>query len=100
MFQIYSPKVDPVSAKSVLLLHGTFESSDNFIMNSKEKSIAFNLADSGYDVWLGNTRGNSYSLGHVSLDSSKDAEYWDHSWYEIAEYDLPAFIDRVLQNKS
>lgn len=37
------------------------------------------LADRGYDVWMGNTRGNLNSLQHVKYDSEKDAEYWDHS---------------------
>lgn len=39
-------------------------------------SLAFRLADSGYDVWLGNSRGSYYGRNHVylPLDSAK---YWD-----------------------
>ena len=40
-------------------------------------------------------RGNAYSYEHVSLDSTKDAGYWDHSWTEFGRYDIPAFIDYI-----
>lgn len=38
---------------------------------------AFQLADAGYDVWLGSYRGNEYSEGHVNL-TVKDKKYWEH----------------------
>jgi predicted alpha/beta hydrolase len=38
--------------------------------------IAMLLADSGYDVFLGNSRGSTYSPGHVYLKSD-DPKYWD-----------------------
>ena len=51
----------------------------------------------GYDVWLGNTRGNRYSHGHVSLDPAVDkAEYWDYDWHEAGLYDVPAEIEFIL----
>lgn len=31
------------------------------------QSLAFLLADNGFDVWIANTRGTKYSRGHVSL---------------------------------
>ncbi len=33
------------------------------------------LADMGYDVWLGNARGNAYSRKHVNL-TTDSAKYW------------------------
>ena len=39
---------------------------------------AYILADRGYDVWLGNARGSTYSRGHVSLNADEDP-FWDFS---------------------
>ena len=36
-----------------------------WIVNEPEKAPAFVLARNGYDVWLGNNRGNKYAKGHV-----------------------------------
>jgi len=53
------------------------------------------LADAGYDVWLGNYRGNTYSRGHCHL-TDEDFDYWKFSWDQMAEFDLPASIDYVI----
>ena len=58
--------------------HGIFDSSDSFIVND-EKSPAILAAKKGYDVWLGNNRGNKYCLKHDSL-SPDEKEFWDFSW--------------------
>lgn len=57
--------------------------------------IAYYLADVGYDVWLGNTRGSRYSLRHAYINPY-ERKYWDYSWSDIAYYDLPAMIDYML----
>nr|XP_018906015.1 PREDICTED: uncharacterized protein LOC109036313 [Bemisia tabaci] len=79
----------------ILLQHGLLGSSSDFIINGPEKSYAYILADLGYDVWLGNCRGNTYSKHHVKLDP-KSNDFWNFSFHEMGEYDLPAVIDFIL----
>ena len=45
---------------------------------------------------MGETRGNLYSRGHQKYNDSQ-SEYWNFSSDELALYDTPAFIDRVLE---
>lgn len=51
----------------------------------------------GYDVWFGNSRGSTNSKEHISLDSNKDVKYWDFSFEELGEYDLPAVVNYIIE---
>uniref|UniRef100_T1JMH0 Lipase n=1 Tax=Strigamia maritima TaxID=126957 RepID=T1JMH0_STRMM len=86
-----------VTRKPILLMHGILASSAYFIESGKP-SLGFFLADNGYDVWLGNMRGNFYS-DHTKYNR-KDKQFWDFSWEEMAEYDVPMMIDFVLKATS
>ncbi|XP_022823996.1 lipase 3-like [Spodoptera litura] len=85
----------PNNRASVFLMHGLLGSSDDFILAGVESGLAYKLADLGYDVWLGNARGNKHSRKHAVFDPT-DERFWDFSWHEIGVYDLPAMIDYVL----
>ena len=67
-----------------------------WLWNDADKANALMLARAGYDVWLGNNRGNKYSNTHVTL-TKKDAAYWDYYQQDMAEKDLPTFIDYILE---
>ena len=79
----------------IFMVHGILDSSDIWILNGAEMSPAFMAAKAGYDVWLSNTRGNKYSYEHIELDYKYDSDYWDHSFIELAKFDIPAFIDYI-----
>ncbi|CAG9826897.1 unnamed protein product [Diabrotica balteata] len=79
----------------VLVMHGLLGCSADFIHIGPGKSLPLRLADEGYDVWLGNNRGNTYSQKHSST-TIKNASFWDFSFHEIGLKDTPAVIDFIL----
>lgn len=106
---------DVIVKKPVILQHGLASNSIHWLITSDdghaidpnanvhcdEKSpcnnLPFALANCGYDVWLVNSRGNNYSLGHKTLNNEDDLEFWDYSLDEMITFDLPATINYVLR---
>ncbi|KAL5280820.1 LIPA.2 family protein [Megaselia abdita] len=85
------------SSKGVVLIqHGFIASSESFLCNGAHVSLPYQVYQYGFDVWLGNFRGNTYSRNHSSLkpDSRK---FWDYSFHDHGLYDLPAMIDYILK---
>ncbi|NXH90312.1 LIPM Lipase, partial [Edolisoma coerulescens] len=79
----------------VLIVHGFCQDGGDWVDNFPDSSLAFILADAGFDVWIGNNRGNSWSRRHLSLSIASE-EFWDFSFHEMAMYDLPAMVDFIL----
>lgn len=84
--------------KTVLLHHGILGSSADWILAGPQKGLAYILSDSGYDVWMANVRGNTYSRAHISR-SVKSYAFWNFTFHEVGQYDLPAVIDYITDVK-
>jgi lysosomal acid lipase/cholesteryl ester hydrolase len=84
----------PNNSKPVVLLyHGFLMSSEIWACNTEEyRNLPLLLANLGYDVWLGNARGNKYSQTHQRLGAN-DVNFWNFSLNELAMYDLPDTVD-------
>lgn len=80
----------------VYLHHGLLMNSEIWVANvDPTKCLPFLLAEMGYDVWLGNNRGNKYSKKHVSHHPST-AAFWNFSMDDFALYDIPDTIEYIL----
>ncbi|NXB99654.1 LICH hydrolase, partial [Orthonyx spaldingii] len=80
---------------AVLLHHGILADATLWISNMPSNSLGFILADAGYDVWLGNSRGDTWSLKHKTLKPCQ-REFWQFSFDEIGKYDIPAELYFIM----
>ncbi|KAF0759032.1 lipase 3-like [Aphis craccivora] len=80
-----------------LLLHALMGASDQWLLRDRNHDLPSILVNNGYDVWLGDFRGNLYSKNHTRLNVS-NPEYWKFSIDEWAFYDVPAMMNYVCNN--
>ena len=95
MFRIYKKgltKDELADTPPVMLQHGLLGCSEVYV-NKGKMSLGYLLAMDGFDVWMGNSRGNIYSRGH--LTKQVEGDYFDFSFFEMGKYDVPANVDKI-----
>jgi len=80
----------------VYLHHGLLMNSEIWIcLTSPDRALPFVLVDLGFDVWLGNNRGNKYSKKSIKCDPNSK-EFWNYSIDDFAWHDIPDSINYIL----
>lgn len=77
--------------------HGIEADMMQWVLKDEKESPAFVVANAGYDLWLGNNRGNRFSQAHETLDPKKKA-FWQFTWEELGTKDTPAVMDYILKH--
>ena len=81
----------------VYLQHGLLMCSNIWLCHSEDpinNNLPLYLNSLGYDVWMGNNRGNRYSNKHFYLERTS-TKYWDFSLDEMAMYDIPDSLQYI-----
>ncbi|XP_023711033.2 gastric triacylglycerol lipase [Cryptotermes secundus] len=66
----------------VFLQHGLISSSVDWVIMGPGNGLGYLLADAGYDVWMGNARGNMYSTRHNKL-SAMLPTFWSFRYVKL-----------------
>ncbi|KAF8323802.1 triacylglycerol lipase [Clavulina sp. PMI_390] len=80
----------------VYLHHGLLMNSEIWVcLTDEQRCLPFVLVEKGFDVWLGNNRGNKYSKKSMTLspDSNK---FWDFSIDNLCMSDIPETLQYIL----
>ncbi|PTQ41921.1 hypothetical protein MARPO_0032s0103, partial [Marchantia polymorpha] len=81
---------------AVLLMHAGMLNGDSWFIKVHEDGalLPFVLADDGFDVWIAHERATYWSHGHSHL-KSKDPAYWNWTWDQHVQYDVPRMLQFV-----
>lgn len=78
------------------MMHGLMADMQFWLANDADRAPPFILVDAGYDVWLGNNRGNRFAQTHITMNKSQQ-EFWEFNYIDMGVHDTPVFIDFVLE---
>lgn len=85
-----------IKKRVVYLHHGLLMNSEVWVcLTDEQRSLPFVLVERGFDVWLGNNRGNKYSKKSIYC-SPTSLKFWNFSIDEFAFHDIPDSIAYIL----
>ena len=91
------PGKDGLKKKVVYMHHGLMMNSEVWVcLTERERCLPFELVERGYDVWLGNNRGNKYSKKSIH-STPTEARFWNFSMDQFAFHDIPDSIAYILE---
>ena len=82
------------NGESLILQHGLLDGAFTWLILGQD-SLSKKLREEGYIVYLPYIRDTQFSRSHLDYDSSLNSEYWEFSFDEIAQYDLPVVINYI-----
>lgn len=86
-----------IKKRVVYLHHGLLMNSEVWVcLTDKQRCLPFVLVERGFDVWLGNNRGNKYSKKSIR-HSPTSPEFWNFSIDQFALHDIPNSISYILE---
>jgi len=91
---LFKPTMPPV-----IIQHGDYDDGAGWLNGyATGLPMHLQLAEAGYDVYIGNNRGTEYCQEHVSL-KVEQKEFWEWSWAEMGIYDDVANI-KMMKERS
>ena len=80
----------------VLIQHGDMDDGANWMSYYYEGlPLQLQLAEAGYDVYIGNNRGTNHSQERTDGLKPEDKEFWNFTWADMGIYDDIANIKAV-----
>ena len=90
---------NPNATKTIFLQHGILASSWCWLIHT-HYAPAVLLYRQGYEIFLGNNRGNIFSTNHTHLKTDSK-QFWNFTFDDMAHKDLPAMLSytsKVMKN--
>mmetsp|Transcript_3868 Transcript_3868/g.5617 ORF Transcript_3868/g.5617 Transcript_3868/m.5617 type:complete len:390 (-) Transcript_3868:495-1664(-) len=92
-YTLFLKRIPQKGGAPVLLMPGLADSSATWLLSGRSSSLSGALYDEGYDVWLLDKRGRA-PWRHDTF-TPQDMEFWDFSFEESIDKDLPAMVEYV-----
>ena len=90
----------------VLLLNGIYSTPMDWFYEFDgvtNKPLAFSIADAGYDVWVGFSRGEDRSASNPSFSSggiaSDNPDFFNFSYQDVGLYDVKTMVNKIVQER-